>query len=52
MNPRASSGLTERRKHRGIIPILRVRRLRPDLSGLRRPKAEALREGGLKAFKK
>ena len=67
MNPRASSGLKKRGKHRGteftsssqpIKPNLRVRRLRPDLSGLRRPKAEAFfdlrsfsdggSEGGLK----
>jgi hypothetical protein len=45
MNPRASSGLKKRCKHRGIRPSLRVRRPRVAEA---LAEAQALREGGLK----
>jgi hypothetical protein len=45
MNPRASSGLKKRCKHRGIKPSLRVRRPRVAEASA---EAQALREGGLK----
>jgi hypothetical protein len=45
MNPRASSGLKKRCKHRGIKPRLRVRRPRVAEASA---EVQALREGGLK----
>jgi hypothetical protein len=45
MNPRTSSGLKKRCKHRGIKPSLRVRRPRVAEASA---EAQALREGGLK----
>jgi len=50
-DPEDCSGLKERCKHRGIKPIPRVRRLRPDKSGLRRPKAKGLPTVALKLLR-